>query len=798
MQVTEFLSRTNRLATVFFAVLTVLWALAPKAMAAASAQPPRGPARPDIARVLAGDLPTGMGDLRAMQDRIRKVAQRVMPCTVAVRIGASYGSGVIVSRDGYVLTAAHVIGKPGRNVTFTFGDGRTVAGKTLGVHRTADVGLMKITDKGKWPFVEMGTSADLKGGQWCLAAGHPEGYQSARRPVVRLGRILWQNQSLLTTDCTLVGGDSGGPLVDLDGKVIAIHSRIAVPLTANMHVPVDNYRDSWDRLVKGEMWGSVAASGPYLGVHGKPKADSAVITDVVDDSPAAKAGIRVSDVIVEFDGADVKDFPTLARLVRARQPGDKVSVTVLRQGKTVPLELVLGSVATPKGERTHFSGRVRVGSWSLTNQRNHPKVKVAFSDVVAKSSHATVRVLCNGRQVALGAAVDTEGHILTKASQLDGQIICMVRGGRSLPATVVGVSREHDLAMLHVAAKDLAPVRWSSSGAVPPIGSWVAAPGAGKTPAAIGVVSVAPRKIAAPKGVLGVVLGQAKAGPRVVEVLPDSSAARAGLRVNDIITAVNGKPTATRRALVDAVRQYHPGEVVRLLAKRGNNDTVIAAKLGRAPADARPGSHDSQHRMGGQLSDRRTGFPLVFQHDAVVRPTDCGGPLVDLDGNVVGINIARAGRVPNYAVPASVVLRLLAELRSGELAPTRPRNLTTKQKLAVLRAEIAQLEATLKWAEVAKIAARREVERSAIAVRKALVERAAAQLRKVEADGDTAEWMKAETARIAAVEAVRQAELPLDQAEAEGTAAEETIRQARTELERARITQAALQRDSSR
>src|SRR5262249_51255385 len=149
----------------------------------------------------------------------------------------------------------------------TLPDGRRLKGKTLGSNETYDSGMIRITDEGEWPFVQMGDASKLKEGAWCLALGHPEGYRNGRTPVLRLGRYLGHpsrgKSKFLRTDCALVGGDSGGPLFDLDGKVIGIHSQIGQYMTWNLHVPVDAYRAEWDRLVKGEVR---KRPRPYIGV----------------------------------------------------------------------------------------------------------------------------------------------------------------------------------------------------------------------------------------------------------------------------------------------------------------------------------------------------------------------------------------------------------------------------------------------------------------------------------------------------------------------------------------------------
>ncbi len=121
-------------------------------------------------------LPENVQDLRAIQDRVKKVAAKVMPCVVGIRIGYAAGSGVLI-KDGYVLTAGHISGDPDRDVAVILPDGRRVKGKTLGSNVALDSGLIRITDKGDWPFVEMGDDSKLKEGAWCLALGHPEGYR---------------------------------------------------------------------------------------------------------------------------------------------------------------------------------------------------------------------------------------------------------------------------------------------------------------------------------------------------------------------------------------------------------------------------------------------------------------------------------------------------------------------------------------------------------------------------------------------------------------------------------------------
>lgn len=306
--------------------------------------------------------------------------------------------------------------------------------------------------------------------------------------------------------------------------------------------------------------------------------------------------------------------------------------------------------------------------------KSSPKVLAAFQEVVAKPSTSTVRIVCDGKDAALGTVVGADGWIVTKYSELKGSVLCKLKDGRELAARVVGVHDKCDLAMLKVEASDLKPVEFIDSKTVP-VGFWVASPGTGLDPVAIGVVSVATRHIAgrdgAPSpsptsGYLGVSLDLDFAGVKVNQVMPDTGAQKAGVKVNDLIVAVDGEAVPNADAFMGLLQRRKPDEVVALKVKRGDQELELKATLGKRPAGGRG---DMQNSLGSQLSNRRTGFPTILQHDSVIKPADCGGPLVDLDGKVLGINIARAGRTETYAVPGELVQSLLADLKSGKYPP---------------------------------------------------------------------------------------------------------------------------------
>jgi serine protease Do len=287
-------------------------------------------------------VPESVQDLRVIQERVKKVTAKVSPAVVGIRIGHAAGSGVIVNKDGFVLTAGHISGEPDRDAEIRLPDGRKLKGKTLGCNKGLDSGMIRITDEGEWPFAPMGDDSKLKDGDWCLALGHPEGFRPGRTPVLRLGRILMHNDKVLRTDCALVGGDSGGPLFDLDGKVIGIHSSIGETLTMNIHVPVDTYRTTWDRLAKREVWGGSKRPGPYIGVHLNEDDRECRIAKVDKDSPAEKAGLKADDVVVRFGKSPVEDLEDLLTLIKQHKPGDEVTIRIRRGKKTLDLKITIG------------------------------------------------------------------------------------------------------------------------------------------------------------------------------------------------------------------------------------------------------------------------------------------------------------------------------------------------------------------------------------------------------------------------------------------------------------------------
>lgn len=298
-----------------------------------------------------GGTPGSVEQLLELEDQQRRIAETVAACTVNVSIGPAQGCGVIISESGYILTAAHVATRPGKGAIITFRDGRSVKATTLGLNRAVDAGLMKIDpgqdDGAPWPVASLGASDQLRAGMWCIASGHPGGFDRERGVVTRVGRVLAVRDDTIVTDCALIGGDSGGPLFDLNGRLIAIHSRIGNDVADNLHVPIDHFDKTWERLVTGEAWGFLPGFKPNLGVKGKPDSPVAEIAEVLPGSPAAAAGFREGDVIEEFGDVPISNFKSLQAAVADTMPGERLPVYVRRGEQRIRLLVEIGRSGSP-------------------------------------------------------------------------------------------------------------------------------------------------------------------------------------------------------------------------------------------------------------------------------------------------------------------------------------------------------------------------------------------------------------------------------------------------------------------
>ena len=314
--------------------------------ATAEAQPPEAPAKPSPGPV--HDLlksvqdPIRLADLSRIERRVQQLIERVGPATVAVHVGGAAASGVVISPDGLVLTAAHVSGGDrGSEVRFTFPDGRTTRGLTLGANHAVDSGLMQIVEEGPWPYAEVADAEGAEPGDWVVALGHPGGFDPDRSLVARLGRIIRITSREVRTDCTIVGGDSGGPLFDIHGRVVGIHSRISDSVAANFHVPISTYLSTWQRLAGGEHWGDRRRSRAWAGMWGIDHPEGCLLHEISENGPAFKAGLKVGDILTRMNSKPVEDYSALVEMLAETEPGEHVTVEIIRDGQELGMLIVV-------------------------------------------------------------------------------------------------------------------------------------------------------------------------------------------------------------------------------------------------------------------------------------------------------------------------------------------------------------------------------------------------------------------------------------------------------------------------
>ncbi len=310
------------------------------------------------------------------------------------------------------------------------------------------------------------------------------------------------------------------------------------------------------------------------------------------------------------------------------------------------------------------------GSRRSFHERMNPKVMEAFKKPLAEVERSTVRIFGEDGQRSMGVVVDANGMILTKYSELKGDLSCKLPDGESVKAEMVGVDRKYDLALIKVGRTDLIPVIWTSEKSAPEMGSWLVTPGNAAMPLSVGVVSTTTRNIAPEPGFLGVQLGELPSGGVLIEKLLEGGvAAKAGLQAQDLVRSIDGQEVNKIRDLQSIIMKRRPNTTIDLAITRQGDELVKSVLLGRR-SDAAEMTQERrmqfQKELGGKISERRDSFPGVFQHDSVLAPKDCGGPLVNLDGEVVGINIARFSRIGSFAYPASDVLPIIEELKAGK------------------------------------------------------------------------------------------------------------------------------------
>jgi serine protease Do len=345
-----------------------------------------GPRLTSVATAQAAQpAPSGGTDLMRTSERFEAVARKVMPAVVAIeakkpaggkRLKAEEesGSGVLIKVEGQrgvlVLTNNHVIADAGpKGITVSLSDDRIVKPVQVWADPESDVALLRLEGVDNVPTAQLGDSDSVRVGQWVLAFGSPFGLNqtmthgiiSAReRGQVGLGSTI-RIKDFLQTDAAINPGSSGGPLVNLDGEVIGLNTAIASHSNSSsgvaFSIPVNMVKRMTKQLLEK---GSVSRG--YLGMQlaesfdaadalrlGLDRVQGALVETIYPETPAATAGLKANDVVLQVDGTPIRNENHLINLITATPAGQKVRLQVWRDKRTVSLDAVVGDWTKGQG-----------------------------------------------------------------------------------------------------------------------------------------------------------------------------------------------------------------------------------------------------------------------------------------------------------------------------------------------------------------------------------------------------------------------------------------------------------------
>lgn len=592
-------------------------------------------------------------DLAGLESKVVSVVKKTTPSVVAIADRGMIFSGVIVSQEGHIISAGHAV-RPNASYRVLLSDGRRVRAKGLGVNRRIDMAMLKITDDGPWPFSEMGHSSVLVRNQPCVSISHPGKYDADRGAVVRFGRVVKPvtgNEGMIQTTAKMEPGDSGGPLFDLDGKVIGIHSNIRRSATENYDVPIDSVRKYWDQLNEPERfevngWPSL----PKLGFRGEKSEDGAGVDvlKVYEGGVAEKSGLLPEDKVIKMSGKKVTSANHIyGRMIELKSAGiDEFDLTIVRNGKQIKRRIELTPVGFPKPiaypQLTNLPGQTASVESGIDDNvfELHSQIHSAPSLVRA------TRILKKGPAGS--------GNLISKSSRVGDNPHVELSNGTRVPARIIRRDSRNDLVLLEAPLPGVGGVdlnRLPGDMFEQP-GKFLITPDS-KGPGDVSVWGSkyfrVPRTQAS-GGYLGVVLDE-QSGKVLIERVDKGAAQRAGLKAGDFLIRLDEIAIERRTDATSFLRSQDPNSKVTAVIRRDDAELVKEIVLGNRPDRT---GHIADNLEGGK-SFRRDGFQLAITHDAELRPEECGGPVFDLRGEFLGINISRFSRTMVYAVPKTVL-----------------------------------------------------------------------------------------------------------------------------------------------
>jgi serine protease Do len=335
----------------------------------------------DVVSVVKADTPDGFG-FPFGDDGPFRGFRFPMPPPSGRRQGS--GSGFVIRKDGIVVTNNHVVDNA-KEITVRLSDGRKYTAKVLGRDPKTDLAVLKIDPKGDLPVVRLGDSEQLKVGEWVVAIGNPFGLDNTVTAgiVSAKGRAIGNGpyDQFIQTDAPINPGNSGGPLFNERGEVVGINSAIfsqsggnigigfAIPI--NMAKQLLPQLEEHGHVTRGWLGVSIQKITPELSESlGVNTTDGALVADVTPKSPAAKAGIKVGDIIVAYNGTKLNEHSTLPNLVASTPIDTTVPVQVLRDGSTKTLKVTVAQLAD---DQTQEIAAPAKGKWGLALRELRPE-----------------------------------------------------------------------------------------------------------------------------------------------------------------------------------------------------------------------------------------------------------------------------------------------------------------------------------------------------------------------------------------------------------------------------------------
>lgn len=525
-------------------------------------------------------------ETQSFESELQVLLNKVEPASVFITthellagVHGMSASGVSVSADGVIITAGHMV-IPGGEYTITYPNGIKVPAIGLGKIGALDLGLLKISKEGEYPFAEMGYSSLLKVGDPVFSLSYPGSFNS--KLVVKLGKVtsLKDGQfGFLRTTCLMEPGDSGGPIFDMHGRIVGIRSYIGMSLDENYDAPIDLHRQYWSALQE------------IVDYRTYPEKDS----------------YNVPEYSSDFINLNENDYnQSMSKLVN--------------------------NIPTITSKSSHSRKTIKGFFLNLDELIDHDNI-ITKSYIVSKSSE-----ILNDLSVKVGDLVIDVDTVAYRDYNRD---LVLIR----LKDKLKNAFSINDIVNKNIDLDDIGKILYS------PIS---------ENQGILSVIGSADFNLIGKynSGYLGTKVELKDGRNIVVLVQPDTPASEASLKPGDEILSIDNVKIDNPETLIAELQNKKPYDLISLVRVYGGVIDTLQIELKVRPFKGI--NHISEEFTDGR-SERRDGFEKVFIHDATLKPSECGSPLINTDGMIVGVNMARYSRTSSLGVSGKELSDFLNE-----------------------------------------------------------------------------------------------------------------------------------------